>query len=181
MTNIIVAFPRQEITTNIKRILLQNGYRVQAVCHTGGQVLQSANELGGGIIICGYRFADMMYQELYDYMPRYFEMLLVASPANCSSREVENLVCLATPLRANELLSTVAMMEGELFRQKRKRRSQPRRRTPEEEALLHAAKELLMERNNLSETEAHRYLQKCSMENGADIVETAQMILSLLT
>ena len=37
-----------------------------------------------------------------------------------------------------------------------------------------------MSRNNLSEEEAHRYLQKRSMNNGTDLVETAQMILSLM-
>ena len=39
---------------------------------------------------------------------------------------------------------------------------------------------LLMERNYLTEEEAHKYLQKCSMDNGTNMVETAQMILTLL-
>ena len=42
------------------------------------------------------------------------------------------------------------------------------------------AKILLMERNHLSEEEAHRYIQKSSMDNGTNMVETAQMILTLL-
>lgn len=37
-----------------------------------------------------------------------------------------------------------------------------------------------MERNHLSEEEAHRYIQKSSMDNGTNMVETAQMILTLL-
>ena len=37
-----------------------------------------------------------------------------------------------------------------------------------------------MSRNNLTEEEAHRYIQKRSMNNGTDMVETAQMILSLM-
>ena len=37
-----------------------------------------------------------------------------------------------------------------------------------------------MERNNLTEEEAHRYIQKCSMDNATNMVETAQMILTLL-
>ena len=83
MNNIIVAFPKQETAQNLKKILLQNGFHVDAVCSTGSQALQSANELGGGIVICGYRFVDMMYTELHEYLPDQFEMLLVASPANC--------------------------------------------------------------------------------------------------
>ena len=37
-----------------------------------------------------------------------------------------------------------------------------------------------MGRNNMTEEEAHRYLQKRSMENGTGLVETAQMVLSLM-
>lgn len=32
----------------------------------------------------------------------------------------------------------------------------------------------------MTEEEAHRYIQKRSMDNGTDLTETAQMILSLL-
>ena len=37
------------------------------------------NGLNMGIIICGYRFSDMMYSEIYEYMPKEFQMLLIAS------------------------------------------------------------------------------------------------------
>ena len=40
---------------------------------------------------------------------------------------------------------------------------------------------ILGQRNNLTEEEAHRYMQKRSMDNGTGLTETAQMILSLLT
>lgn len=181
MNNIVIAFPKQETAHSIKKILMQNGHRVAAVCSTGGQALQNANELNGGILVCGYRFVDMMYTEVCEYLPPEFEMLLVASPANCSDRNVENLVCLATPLKVNELLQTVEMMEYTLMRKRKRAKAKPKGRSGEEQALLQEAKVLLMERNNLSEDEAHRYIQKRSMDNGTGLVETAQMILSLLT
>lgn len=46
-------------------------------------------------------------------------------------------------------------------------------------AILKQAKEILMSRNHMSENEAHRYLQTCSMENGSNLIETAQMVISL--
>jgi response regulator NasT len=36
-----------------------------------------------------------------------------------------------------------------------------------------------MERNSMTEEEAHRYLQKHSMDNGTNMVETAQMALAM--
>ncbi len=35
-----------------------------------------------------------------------------------------------------------------------------------------------MERNHLSEEEAHKYIQKLSMDSGNNLVETAEMILA---
>ena len=55
-----------------------------------------------------------------------------------------------------------------------------RKRNDAEKKLVDQAKALLMERNNMSEDEAHRYLQKSSMDSGTNLTETAQMILTIL-
>ena len=75
---------------------------------------------------------------------------------------------------------TVEMMEYTITRRRKKLKQIPKERTKEEQELINEAKALLMERNNLSEEEAHRYIQKRSMDNGTGLTETAQMILSLL-
>lgn len=180
MVNIIVAFPKAENAESIKRILIRSGYPVDAVATTGAQALQFANGLKGGILICNYRFVDMMYTELYEYLPPTFQMLLVASPDICNDRQIADLMCLAMPLKVHELVQTLEMISYSIARKKKKERMQPKQRSPEEQKLLTRAKGLLMERNNMSEEEAHRYIQKRSMDNGTGIVETAQMILSLM-
>ena len=119
MSNIVIAFPKKETVQNIKKILSQSGYSVQAVCTTGAQALASANNLENGILISGSRFIDMMYMEIHDYLPPEFQMLLIASPASIQEREVENLVCLALPMKVHELLQTLEMMEGEIHRRRK--------------------------------------------------------------
>ena len=52
-----------------------------AVCMSGSQVLSAAEDLSGGIVVCGYRFEDMMYDELRQCLSSNFEMLVLASPA----------------------------------------------------------------------------------------------------
>lgn len=160
---------------------MQNGFQVESTCTTGAQVLQSANRLDSGILVCGYRFVDMMCTELQEYLPTHFEMLLVASPTNCEELSIQNIVCLATPLKVHELLQTVEMMDYTIARKRKKEKAKPKERSDEEMQLIEEAKTLLMNRNNLSEEEAHRYMQKRSMDNGTGLAETAQMILSLLT
>ena len=180
MVNIIVAFPKAENAESIKRILLRSGYPVDAVATTGAQALQFANSLKGGILICNYRFVDMMYTELYEYLPPSFQMLLVASPDVCSDRQIADLMCLAMPLKVHELVQTLEMISYSIARKRKKERMQPKQRSEEEQKLLNGAKDLLMGRNNMTEEEAHRYIQKRSMDNGTGLVETAQMILNLM-
>jgi response regulator NasT len=138
------------------------------------------NSLQDGIIVCGYRFSDMMYEELYEYLPTGFQMLLIASASNVLDKEVENLVCLSLPIKVHDLLRTIEMMEYSGIRARRKRKNQPKARSEEERQVLEQAKGILMERNGLSEEEAHRYMQKRSMDNGTGLVETAEMIVSLM-
>ena len=72
------------------------------------------------------------------------------------------------------------MVEG-VERRRRKRRMQPKTRNAADEKAIKDAKELLMVRNHMTEEEAHRYLQKTSMDSGTNLVETAQMVLSMMT
>jgi response regulator NasT len=107
-------------------------------------------------------------------------MLLIASASNVLDKEVENLVCLSLPIKVHDLLRTIEMMEYSGIRARRKRKNQPKERSEEERQVLEQAKGILMERNGLSEEEAHRYMQKRSMDNGTGLVETAEMIVSLM-
>ena len=181
MVHMIIVFPKKEVGVNIRNILNRNGLDAAGVCTTGAQALQCADTMDEGIVICGYRLADMVYSELREYLPQGFELLLIASPANCRGRETEGPVCLAMPFQAGELVQTVRMMDASIMRRKREARKEKKVRTKEETTLIEEAKAVLMARNRLSEEEAHRYLQKRSMENGTGLFETAQMILSLLT
>ena len=40
---------------------------------------------------------------------------------------------------------------------------------------------MLMEKNNMTEQEAFRYIQKCSMDSGNTMVESATMVMSIFT
>lgn len=181
MTSIIVLFPRIEDAKNIRNLLAKNGFSVSAVCTTGAQALQYAEELNDGVVVCGYKFADMLYTELREYLPSYFDLLLVASRSRWDDARGSNVVCVEMPLKAYDLLNTVNMIVETIERRRRKRRMQPTVRNDDEKKIILEAKTLLMERNNLTEEEAHRYLQKTSMDSGTNMVETAQMVLSIMS
>lgn len=177
MISVIVAFPKPEIAKSIRNVLVRNNFEVQAVATTGSQVLRCLSEIDCGILVCGYRFRDMVYDEIAEYMPDNVEMLLVASQSAWEDRERENIVCLSMPLKVHELVSAVEMMSYGLWQKYKKSKRKPKERTAEEKELIRQAKQLLMERNHLSEKEAHRYIQKTSMDGGSSLTETARIII----
>lgn len=122
---------------------------------------------------------DMYYTQLSEYLPDNFEMLLIASEGvieKCSP----DIMSLAMPIRVNELIGTVEMMLVQQQRCRKKLKNSHRVRSEQEQNYINNAKWLLMERNDMTEQEAFRYIQKCSMDSGTNMVETAQMILTLM-
>lgn len=112
MISIIVVFPRLEDAKNIRNLLVRHGYEVTGVCSSGAQALQLAEHLSDGIVLCGYRFQDMLYSELYECLPVNMQMLLAASPRileECQSRDI---VFLELPLKVHDLVNTLEMMSA---------------------------------------------------------------------
>lgn len=179
MTCIIVAFPKHEDAVAIKGILIRNGYEVAAVCTSGANVLAAADSYSEGIVVCGYKMTDMIYYQLRENLPKGFEMLVLASPAKTEGSSIDGVVSVAMPLRVYDLINTVEMLTGTITRRRKKRRETPRKRSPEEQKILEDAKNILMNRNNMSEADAHRYIQKISMDSGTNMAETAEMVLNL--
>lgn len=178
MLSIIIAFPKIDDVKSIKNILISNGYEVNATCTTGAQVIGIANELDEGIVISGYRLSDMHFSQLNNYLPKGFNMLLIASPAKLADRSENNVVYLSMPLKIHDLLSTLQMMTYNYTRRKKKEKLKVR--SEEEKTIIYKAKQVLMVRNNMTEEEAHRYIQRNSMDSGINMIEMAEMILNLL-
>lgn len=180
MVSIVVVFPKYEDAKNIKNVLIRSGFSSVFATPTGAQALSQIDNLSSGIVLCSYKLVDMMYTELHDCLPEGFEMLLMASEHLLAQCEREDVVCLGMPFKVNDMVSTVGMMLEALERKRKERKQKPKIRSDEEMKLLKEAKELLMTRNKLSEEEAHRYIQKTSMDTGCSMVDTAGMILSMM-
>lgn len=180
MASIIVAFPKIEDAKNIKNLLVRNGFPVAAVCTTGAQAISQADQLNSGIVVCGYRLPDMLYTELVDCLPHGFEILLMASQHVLSGCMDNDIVCLAMPLKIYDMVNTVDMMLQASERRRKRLKAKPRERDAKDEALIKEAKQVLMNRNNMTEEEAYRYIQKCSMDSSTNMTETAQMILFMM-
>lgn len=180
MANIIVVFPKLEDAKSIRNLLNRKGFHVVAVCNTGAQVLNYADDLNEGIVVCGHKYPDMNYQDLLEYLPETFQMVLIASARFCEDARSDRLMTINMPLKLFELTETLTMIEEMLARRRRKQKNKPKTRNSEDRKIIERAKQVLMERNHMTEEEAHHYIQKCSMDSGTNMVETAQMVLTIM-
>lgn len=176
MFSIIVALPKIEDANSIRRMLVNSGFDVDSVCTLGAQAVGRANELDGGVVVSGYRLSDMMFHEIAGYLPKGFELLLLVSPTRLGECAGAGVEYLTMPIRRAELADAVREMNRRYVRL-RKQQKRPRERSVEEKELIEQAKHQLMEQMQMSESEAHRYLQKTSMDQGLSFVATATRIL----
>lgn len=179
MVNIIVLFSKTDDAKAIRNLLVRTGFNVVGSAQTGASAIALADELGEGILVCGYKYPDMMYNELRQDLPEYFDMLLLAGRSKWVDSSENGIVYVEMPLKTADLLDTLNMMVRTVERRRKAKRNGPKIRNEKDAAIIRRAKELLMERNNMSEEEAHRYIQKTSMDSGTNMIETAQMVLEL--
>lgn len=181
MIDIIVVFPKLEDAKGIKNLLMRNGYSVVAVCTSGAQAMSVMDDMDYGIVICGYKINDMLYSDLYSNMTtNTFQMLLLASRLKLEGGVPDGVVSVEMPLKSYDLLNTLEMMNQALSRIRKKGRDKPKERNVAQKAIIDEAKKLLMEKKDMTEEEAHRYIQKNSMDSGNNMVETARMVLQIM-
>lgn len=173
MNRILVAFAGEKTRQRMSEIFESTGIRVSAACGSGAEVLRWCHRMNGGIILCGYKLYDMTAEELFENLPAGFSMLLLADPMQLESVYAPEICKIASPVRRSELVDSVHM----LLSQHGADTPPVPKRSEEDQLIVRRAKELLMTRNCMTEQEAHRFIQKRSMDTGAKMVQTAMKIL----
>lgn len=178
MSNIIIALPKLEDAKYISQILRRYGLKTAYICDKASIALTYANQMGNGVLICSRRLLDMHYSKLLEYLPEYFDMLLLTSKTEVFDYP-SDVKTISLPIKTADLVNTIEKMLASQARSIKKRKMQPRKRTEQEQYYIDQAKRMLMERDHMTEQEAFRYLQKASMNSETNMVETAQKLLLL--
>lgn len=177
MIRTVIALGSGERADSICSALEQNGVEVRYRCRTGAEAIRAIRKMGGGVVLCPFKLPDMTANELSTVLNGIATLLVIAKPQYLELCEEEDLFKIPVPVRMTELIGSVNM----LIQMDRMcaARAVPKR-SPEDQALITKAKELLMDRNGLSEAAAHRYLQRRSMETCAHMEQTAKIIIEAL-
>lgn len=188
MRSIIVAFTDHPAAQKIRTILMYNGFNVSGVCTSGAQVLNLAGRLqDGGVILCSYRFNDMSTAFLAEQLSEEYDFLVLRHPGDAPFERGSGIYSLQLPLQKSDLLDSLRMLlttreirkeaTGPAKSAEETRREDKPERPAEERILIGKAKNVLMERNGLTEEQAHRFLQKRSMDGGNKLTDTARAIV----
>ncbi|MCR5301801.1 MAG: ANTAR domain-containing protein [Lachnospiraceae bacterium] len=176
MGAILVAMPRHEDARKICDAIRQSGiFEDTYICETGSEILRKIEDMDISLVICTKKLRDMGYEELYDYLPAGVNLLLLTGDVNIRLFS-GNIIVLQMPFKRSDLVSSISMLMPYGYSAVRKK---PAYRSGSDKQVIDKAKMLLMDRNNMTEPEAYRYLQKNSMDMGRTLTETAYMILQL--
>ena len=174
MEQVIVAFENTKNAGRIKEILETSGTASCILCKTADQVRRTVNKLHITALICGFKLADQSAEALAGDLPPSCAVLVLASQNLLDLLQDDDLFRLPAPVSKGDLTASVRML---LQMGRRLERALRPRRSPEEQALIQQANALLMDRNCMTEEQAHRFLQKTSMDNGTQLLQTALMVL----
>ncbi len=171
---VIVAFKNDKISNTIIKMLKAGGITADVKCRSGAEVKKQASYCSGGILICGYSLTDTSIVSLIEDIPESFSVILIGSYSQIDLCESERVFKLAAPLSKSDLVYSVTM----LMNMDLKYTGSEHMRDSSEAALIEEAKRLLIDKYNMSEQQAHRYMQKKSMNTGIKLSEIAKIILN---
>lgn len=174
MEKVVVAFENEKNCRRVKELLETSGTAQCVVCSSAAEVKRAVNKQRIGVVVCGYKFSDQSAEGLFDDLPPECSMLMLAVQNLLDLCGSGDIVKLATPTTKAELIGAVDAL---LQIGRRMERFVRPHRSGEEDALICQAKELLMDRRDMTEEQAHRFLQKRSMDTGARLADAARQVL----
>lgn len=181
MKSVIIAFQNPEAAETIRRVVQLGGYGVCGVCSGGAEVLRMLEWSTASTVVCGYRLKDTTAADIYPDLPRGVGMLVLLAQNQAGTVELPyGIQSINLPVSRTALLDalkTVIMINDKPAVKKSGEDKRPGRSDSDKQTIARA-KKLLMEQNNMTEDQAHRFIQRVSMNNGSKMVDTAAAILA---
>ena len=171
---IVVAFDNDNNRKRVSEMLESSGVAVKVSCRSGSEAIRAIRKTGGGIVVCGYKLSEMTATDLAYDLIGLATILVIAPPPQLELCQSDNIFKLPTPFTKGDLFSSVRMLQQ---MQEKHYKAAPRR-SEKDVADIKRAKELLMSKNGLTEEEAHRFIQRRSMDSGQKAADTARMIIN---
>ncbi len=174
MSRFILAFPKRELGVKIAGMLESGGHSVASVCLSAAALIRAAHIYDDALIMMSFRLRDGTANDVYDALGAPGPIAVIIKPEQLEYIEHRDLFTVALPVNRMILLNAADILAGRVS----SRKNRPKRSAADEK-IIARAKLRLMEEQGMSEDEAHRFLQKRSMDSGSRIIDMARMILGI--
>ncbi len=172
---VVLAFSNEGTALKIRQMLDGTGLETdRVVCRTGAELLRRIEDYDEPLVIMGYKLPDMVVDEVYENAGADCKIISIVKPERLDDINSEDIFVIPLPMSRQKLISSIGVFLGRVPAEKHKTG-----RSPEEAKVIDEAKLLLMERFHMTEQQAHRFIQKRSMDTGARFIDTARLILNM--
>ncbi len=170
MARIVIASASEAMTEQLSRLLASSGHSLFRRCTSESELRRALDACEDGIVILAGLLPGIHIDDLvWDYGQQ-MQMLLIARPEIMNRVESESIFRLPAPASGQAVLGAVEMLT-QLHGMRLPKRRGTQKETVEE------AKALLMERDHITEAEAHRKIQQYAMNHGMKMYDYAVQIL----
>jgi len=185
---VLICIRNPDTLAQIKSLLAGHGYNETLACSTASQALRIADTMDIDIAILGWSFIDGNALFLaHDLQQKWSCSVLILVPeaqesyARQHTSGNEDMICLTKPVRGSLLLQTLEMMNRYRSRVTALQQDVVKlQKDLERRSIAEKAKVLLMKKENMTEAQAWKYLQKTSMNQGKPLAEVAKEIIDSL-
>ncbi len=177
---VIIASQSEKLISTIRSQIVSNGYEVAGVCSDGYELIRRAKALSPEVVIIDEDLTGMSMLSLVETLifERQAVLLLGKSYQKSYYRQDPYFEFCDKPVQPMVLLTMLRMLTkyGQTVRQLESKVNQLEL-AQKTEKTIRMAKRALQQNENMTEEDAHRYIQKRSMELRIGKLELAERIL----
>ncbi len=176
---VIIALQNLDTAKKVESLITDAGYRVLGIYNSGNELIRKCMTLEPEIIIIGYRLSDITIIDVYNSLDdRYSFLAIVNETYRTFVQEETDIFCICNPITKGVLINSLDLIcQSNKKVSKLKSKVTKLESTMEERKVIERAKGILMEREQLTEREAFRFMQKHSMDKGSKMIEVAGSII----
>lgn len=177
MRKIVIAAASTKFLSAVRNMLSQSGLKYDYICSSASEVMSLCPQTDNAVLICGpLKDAPSVY--LAKTLPDTWDIILLLSSDQPFPYYVSNVIPLTLPISRKEFCETVISVLGSQAQAFGAKATAVKVRPEEEKELIEKAKRVIMKQRGITESDAHRLLQRYSMNCSITMAESARRFLS---
>lgn len=176
MREIIVSAASQKLMSSLYKVLRSSGMTPVKLCKSASEVYALFSEVENALLVCG-PLKDTPSIYLAKNVPENWDVVLLLSSNEPFPYYVSNIIPVTLPINRGEFAQIVADALGFQAETYGAKATAKKVRPQEERDIIEKAKANIMEERGLCESDAHKFLQRYSMNLGITMFEAAKRFL----